>query len=573
MWFKRVVPRLFPASVKSVEGTKWGYINESGKFVLKPQYEDAGDFQGNGFAIVRLKGAGVINQAGRFVVEPKYSSISPFTEGRAVAMDDKGFLIINEKGKVLTSKSYSFISPFQEGRAVFQITDKDGKIVYGYLDLNGKEVIPAKYQYAFDFNEGRGLVQVKEKEYALIDLNGKQLHTFPYEQMNGYSEGLLSFQKTYQDKAGYVDEAGKVVIEPKFGMALPFQDGRAVVNASTDYKNEFGLIDKNGVYIIPPKYNDINILGGNRASVGKAINAAEPYLGSVFAIADTQSGKLLTDFIYSNVNDFQDSYSSVTQEETSFFITKKGTRATGLPVIRGIGTLTLAGSIIKAFVDQRLTYYARNGNVVYSQNITIPLSGKVFIREEKYMPNKDYLVYFPQLDGMKDENAEKRVNQVLKKKSQVKPIDPNVQLDYSYSGDFSVRFFQKALLILELVGYNFPFGAAHGMPSQIEVPINIKTGSIYVLKDLFKAGSDYVKVLSELIGKQIAAEKDGYYFSDAYKGISPDQPFYVNNESLFIYFQPYEIAAFAAGFPTFEIPFSEIDSIINKEGEFWKSFH
>jgi hypothetical protein len=355
-------------------------------------------------------------------------------------------------------------------------------------------------------------------------------------------------------------------------MALPFQDGMAVVNASTDFKNEFGMIDKKGVYIIQPKYNDINILGGNRASVGKAINTAEPYLGSVYAIADTESGKLLSDFIFNSVNNYQDSYSSVTQNETSFFINKKGTQATGLPVIRGIGTLTLVGSIIKAFVDQRLTYYARNGNVVYSQNITIPLSGNVFIREEKYMPNKDYLVYFPQLDGMKDENAEKRVNQVLKKKSQVKPIDPNAQLDYSYSGDFSVRFFQKDLLILELVGYNFPFGAAHGMPSQIEVPINIKTGSIYVLKDLFKSGSDYVKVLSEIIGKQIAAEEDGYYFPDAYKGISPDQPFYVNNKSLFIYFQPYEIAAFAAGFPTFEIPFLEIDSIINKEGEFWKSF-
>jgi hypothetical protein len=42
---------------------------------------------------------------------------------------------------------------------------------------------------------------------------------------------------------------------------------------------------------------------------------------------------------------------------------------------------------------------------------------------------------------------------------------------------------------------------------------------------------------------------------------------------LYIYFTPYEIAPYAAGFPTFKIPFTQILNIIDEEGEFWKAFN
>lgn len=573
--FGRIIkPRLFPASVRTVEGTKWGYIDEKGKFVLKPTFEDAGEFQQNGLAIVRKGGAaGIITQTGKFVVRPMYSSILSFTEGRAIAMlNEGGSVVLNEKGKVLTQRPYSFISPYQGGRAVFQDSKNGGSILYGYLDLNGNVAIPAQYQYAFDMSEGKALVQVRDGLYALLDSTGTQLQTYPYEQMSGLSEGLISFKRTYQDKAGYVDVAGSIVIKPQFGMALPFQGGRAVVNASNDYKNRYGLIDKTGKYIIPPRFNDINQLGGNRASIGRAINPEQPFVGSTYAIADTVSGQIMTDYQYDTVNNFKGEYSSVTQGIKSFFINKSGRQAKDLPVIDGIGTLSIEGQLVKAFVDQRLSYYDKNGNLVYAQNSLIPVNRNVSIREEKYRPNKDYLVYFPQLQGMKNKEAEKKVNEVLRTQSQIIPVPPDKQLDYNYTGDFSVQFHKKNLLILELNGYNYPFGAAHGMPTQIMVPIDIDSGKIYTLKDLFKPNSDYVKVLSDLVAKQIQENPDNY-FPDAFTSIKPDQPFYVSRDSLFLYFEPYEIAPYAAGFPTFDIPFKQIASIIDKKGAFWRSFH
>jgi len=57
--------------------------------------------------------------------------------------------------------------------------------------------------------------------------------------------------------------------------------------------------------------------------------------------------------------------------------------------------------------------------------------------------------------------------------------------------------------------------------------------------------------------------------------VEPEQinSFKINNDGLIIYFGEYEIAPYAAGMPSFNIPFSEIMDLIDTEGDFWKSFH
>src|SRR5690606_30976791 len=111
----------------------------------------------------------------------------------------------------------------------------------------------------------------------------------------------------------------------------------------------------------------------------------------------------------------------------------------------------------------------------------------------------------------------------------------------------NVAFYRNQLLVIELNGYHYPLGAAHGMPSMVYAHINLKTGQFYVLADLFKPQSDYVKMLSRIIGLQIKNDPQySYVFPDSYKGIKPNQPFFVTEEALHIYFEPYEIGPYAA---------------------------
>ncbi|MBC8079206.1 MAG: WG repeat-containing protein [Gorillibacterium sp.] len=559
---------------RTAEGTLWGYITAQGQWGIVPEFESADDFQPNGLAIVQKNGrSGLIDSSGRMVVAAKYETILPFSDGLAVVGTDQGFQVINQLGALVTQRIYSYINPYREGRALFSVTNTDGQSGYGYLDLQGNEIISPQFLQGNDYQNGKALVQTAERQFALIGRGGEHLTAYPYPFVGPLGDGRLAFQKEANGKYGYLDEQGAVVIPPLFTGAQPFQDGRAVVNTASDYLNLYGLIDRRGSFVVKPEYNDIGQLGEERVAIGIALDPEEPYRGSKYALAD-KNGRRLTDFLFDDVMDYKQGLASVTTGDQTFFINKNGQKPPGMPVVPGNGTLILVGALIKAYVDNRLSYYGPMGRLIWEQGKIIPLGSQYRVLEAKYKPNRDYLVYYPQVEGMVNEATEKQVNQRLAELSEVVPVDPAVQLDYSYTGDFSVVFFQKQLLVLEMNGYRFPFGAAHGMPSRTHAKLDLVTGQFYELKDLFKPGSSYVLVLSEIVAKKIKNDPEySYVWPDDYKGIKPEQPFYVTGDSLYLYFTPYEIAPYAAGFPTFRIPFGQIREIIDEKAPFWRSFH
>ncbi|QHW34749.1 DUF3298 domain-containing protein [Paenibacillus rhizovicinus] len=570
---------LYPASLKTTTGTRWGYIDRSGRMAIPTRFSDAMDFQPNGLAVAAERGKyGLIDASAAYVVKPVYDSIGTFSEGRATVIDAEGFKLIDEKGNVVTKRAYPFIADMHDGRSLYYVMtdggDNGGESKYGYLDAQGNEAIPAQFPEANDFHQGKAVVKIKDNTYALIGKDGRTSATFEHAYVGPLGDGLLAFQNDLAGKYGYINERGDIVLQPAFTSAFPFHNGRAIVNTAEDFKSKYGVINKRGTYVVQPGYNDIRDLGQDRFALGRAIDPEQPFIGSRFAIADW-NGKRLTDFLFHDVSDFKNGLASATDGRQTYLIDRGGKPASGYPRVNGSGTLTVeAGGLIKAFIDQRLSYLARDGRIVWKQNTLIPLRPPYLVKELKYKPNPDYLVYFPQIDGMTDQAAQREANDKLKVMSQVKPIPPNQQLDYTYSGDFEVSFYKQQLLQLELTGYNFPFGAAHGMPTKTYAIIHLTNGRMFELKDLFKAGSDYVQVLSDIVGKQIKEDPQySYVFPDTYKGIQPDQPFFVTENALHLYFQPYEIGPYAAGFPTFTIPFTQIGKIIDTEGEFWKSFH
>jgi len=564
---------LHPAGVKMIGGRRWGYVNDKGEFVIRPQYLMAYPYQANGLAVVATAdGSGIIDGHGHYVVAPQYENIGAFAEGRAVVLAAEGAMVINEQGKVITKQPYSFISAYVNGRAIFQRQAAEG-FLYGYLDQQGEKVIPAQFQYANAFAAGKAVVKLAENRFALIDLNGEILQQYNYHDVGPLGEGLLAFRQDPQGRYGYIDIQGNVVIAPRFLSAAVFADGRAIVNVAADYaQNQYGLIDKQGNYIIKPQYNFILPLGAERFAVGVPVDQERPYLGSRYGIFDL-NGKQLTDFLYTAVGEYRAGLASATDDQETFFLDQNGKRVLKLPVVRGAGTLALEGNLVRVDVDQRLSYRDQKGKVIWQPPTVIPLNIRYRVQEKKYKPNKDYLVYYPQVLGLAPTIAP-RVNAKLRELAGVKPIDPRGQLDYSYTGDFEVIFFKKHLLVLNLSGYNYPFGAAHGMPSEIYPHINLVTGEFYNLAALFRKDSNYVKVLSEIIAQQIKTNPEySYVWPEQYKGIAANQPFYVTEDALYIYFTPYEIAPYAAGFPTFRIPYTAIMNIIDTAGEFWQAFH
>ncbi|MEH7075559.1 WG repeat-containing protein [Neobacillus drentensis] len=564
---------LFPVVIKEIGGNKWGYMDAKGKLVLPASYEHAEDFQDNGLALVGLlHKSGAINANGYFIVQPKYETINPFSEGRAVVNDRQGFKVIDESGKEITGKAYSIIvGEYKEGRVRAAEIDKEGVYVYGYLNKRGKEVIPLSYVTASEFVQGKAIVKAKEGSYQLIDLTGNVIQSYPYAEVTNFGQGLLAFKNSSDGKLGYINEQGKIVIKPQFSYAGPFIGSLAIVGLTENNKENYGVIDQNGQFVIKPNYNQILNLNEDRFAIGKEMDPKQPCMRSIFALADSE-GHILTGFIFNEITSFQDGLASVSDNQHTYFIDKHGKRSEHLPIVSGSGSLRFDKTLIKGEIDNRLFYFNQAGKLVWKQADVIPLDKQFSVTQHKYKPNKDYLVYFPQIVGM--ENSES-VNCTLKELAGVKPVPVNKQLESIYSGDFEITYYKKDLLVIEITGYDYPFCAAHGMPIRKYAHLDLKTGSIYQLKDLFKADSPYVKVISDLIRDQIKSNNQysSYLFPDEYHGIRVDQPFFISESGLNIYFNPYEIAAFAAGFPTFTIPIEDLQAIININGELWKSFH
>ena len=564
---------MYPAPFKTVGGTRWGFVDDRGAWRIAPTFGHAFDFS-DGLAVVEQGGKyGAIDASGRLVVPASFEWIDAFADGRAIAYDREGARVIDATGRVLTPKAYQYISAYREGRALFSELQGDASL-YGYLDRDGNEAIPAAFLEAGDFANGKAIVKTAENRFALIDADGTRLAAYEYAYVGAPGDGLLPFREAADGPYGYLDEAGRVAIEPRFAEARPFRDGRAVVNVAPDYGYAYGLIDRTGRTVVEPKYNEVRRLGADRVALGIAIDPEQPFIGSTYAVADAGDGRILTEFRFYDVGEYEDGLASASDETHTYFIGRDGAPAAGLPRFDGSGTLTLRGDIVQANVDQRLFYYDRRlGAVVWSPNPAIALTPTLAVREVKYKPNRDYLVYYPQLEGMADAAAQAEANRRLRELSEVKDV-PAGRLDYSYTGDFDIPFFRKSLLVLELSAYHYPWGAAHGMPSLVYAHVDVKDGRFYALKDLFLPGSDYVKTLSDIVGEQIKTDPQyDYVFPDSYEGVKPDQPFFVSADALHVYFQPYEIGPYAAGFPTFRIPFDRLEPILDKNGAFWRAFH
>jgi serine/threonine protein kinase len=107
-------------------------------------------------------------------------------------------VITNDNWQANYDKVYAF---FFE-RAVVM---KNGK--YGYVDTNGKLVIPLQYQDAYDFRkEGLALVK-KNKLFGFIDKNGKIKINFHYKKAKSFENGkayVYGVDWHYIDTKGYI---------------------------------------------------------------------------------------------------------------------------------------------------------------------------------------------------------------------------------------------------------------------------------------------------------------------------------------------------------------------------------
>ena len=146
-----------------------------------------------------------------------------------------------------------------------------------------------------------------------------------------------------------------------------------------------------------------------------------------------------------------------------------------------------------------------------------------------------------------------------------------VEYEYSIANDYPVRQFeayvdytvtynQNCALSLYFDQYEYA-GGAHGLTVRYSDSWNLSRSKRIELVDLFPHKSNYREFVIQAINRQIEqqlAGGDAMYFENYVQLVNDNfkvNNFYLSKEGVVIFFQHYDIAPYAAGIPTFTIPF------------------
>lgn len=224
----------------------YGYVDASGNTVIDYKYTWAGVFS-EGLALAQDSGAGLrfgyIDRTGAYVIKPLYDYKNPprdFKQGLAAVCVDEKWGFINTKGETIVKPKYFSVSDFGDGLAAVQ------EIKESYVIPEMQRGEGAKGEWS-----SKGLKTNTGGNFSFIDTKGNVKIKGDYAKAFGFSDGLCSVE--INGKMGYIDTQGKVVIEPKYTYASTFSEGTAAVFApGENYANLMGIIDKSGNYILKP---------------------------------------------------------------------------------------------------------------------------------------------------------------------------------------------------------------------------------------------------------------------------------------------------------------------------------
>jgi hypothetical protein len=216
--------QIYLAMARPIGNNKFGYINEHGNFVIPPRYNYCYSFNEYGLA-------------------PIYDNLTD----QLYFIDTKGDTILS------STEQYQLISnPYLRGSVP---TFMDGMLKvksngkYGFINLEGELIIPAKYDSVTDFNQGLAAVRIDTSFYIIDALgNEERITERNIKSIDRFSEGFAAYCLS-TNKWGFLDKNGSVKIPPRYLSVGFFKRGVTYVEVTN---GTFGYVDTTGTWVIWP---------------------------------------------------------------------------------------------------------------------------------------------------------------------------------------------------------------------------------------------------------------------------------------------------------------------------------
>lgn len=248
---------------------------------------------------------------GNIIVQPKYDYASKYENGLVYVNIDNKYGYVNRQGKEVIPVIYKQVSYTTKNGGMIWVHINDR---YGFVDSTNKEIIPIKYQWLdSEFKSGMAKAKLNGK-YGTIDMQGKEVIPTMYDNIESITKNgeIVSFIVQKDSKYMLIDKSNKSLIDIKSDWIKSESEVFWIVVKSN---GKYGAFDYWGKKILELEYDWIDSdLLTRRAFVKK---------NGKWMLMDTEGNKL-TEAIYDEMKD-KSSGTFSANGNTGFFAVGKTT--------------------------------------------------------------------------------------------------------------------------------------------------------------------------------------------------------------------------------------------------------
>lgn len=221
-----------PHEAYAVKKGKMGIIDMEGKVLVPFEYDKIEKLNEELFVVSQNGRQGFLNAQKQEILPCKYAYYTiKDKEGKRLIMlrtndnlqsyyhisSDSKYGLMDFHGNILASCKYEKIGEFADGNLAYVILNDK----VGYIDSNGKEIIPPIYDRSRVLPQNRYALY-KEGLCYLVDQTGKQVTSQAYNEIELYRDNLLKI--SLNGRYGMIDFDGNIVLDPIYNKMYPYDD-------------------------------------------------------------------------------------------------------------------------------------------------------------------------------------------------------------------------------------------------------------------------------------------------------------------------------------------------------------
>ena len=258
---------------------KYGVINADGRVIIENVYDEiVGDgfykddsYKYSGYIVSKVENNqklfGYINNTGKTILKTQYSKITRIneqneTEAYLIVEKDKNTLLLKNDKNILNTQYQSIQYDKNIKKLIVQEDNR-----FGVYSLDGKQILPIEYE-KISVN-GIYIVTKKDNKSLLYDINGTEIENKEYKTVMPTSNENYFITINDNSKYGVMDKSNKVLVENEYPYIKYAFDEYFIISTET---GKLGIIDVNNKILIEPQYDVLQNLEGTKVMEGKIIN-------------------------------------------------------------------------------------------------------------------------------------------------------------------------------------------------------------------------------------------------------------------------------------------------------------